>query len=239
MEFYSQSGEDIIAYELLKNISSGFYIEVGALDGSRFSNTKAFDKHGWKGICIEAHPDYIDILIKNRPDSIVIQCAVGENNEDDAIFYTNKRGALSSLSRHREKEFRTCYGPFFTGYEEIRVKKRSLNSILEEHKVKSIDLLSIDVEGTERQVIEGLDLKIYKPTVMIIESSSNFTPLNMDSILIPHGYHRVGIKGPNVIYANGIDVSQYIGRKLTAMLHHTPHPEDKDEYKVKECIIVI
>ena len=37
------------------------------------------------------------------------------------------------------------------------------------YKNSKIDLLSIDVEGHERQVLEGFDFNIYRPDVIVIE----------------------------------------------------------------------
>lgn len=47
-------------------------MDIGAHDGIRFSNSYAFSVLGWKGICVEAHPDYYkyviitDIMIQQR-----------------------------------------------------------------------------------------------------------------------------------------------------------------------------
>ena len=69
-------------------------------------------------------------------------------------------------------------------------------------KNKIIDFLSIDVEGHEYEVIKGLNLKKYKPRILLIEflnekeDNTNHTYQNIDTILnsklynylIDHGY---------------------------------------------------
>jgi hypothetical protein len=54
----SQSGEDQHAFNtFFPNQVAGFYVEMGALDGSMYSNTLAFHKYlGWRGLLIEASP---------------------------------------------------------------------------------------------------------------------------------------------------------------------------------------
>jgi hypothetical protein len=56
--YYSQAGEDeFLNSNYFKNKRDGIYIELGALDGTLYSNTKFFeDQLGWKGILIEPHP---------------------------------------------------------------------------------------------------------------------------------------------------------------------------------------
>ena len=57
---YSQWREDEILIEFFKNHDGGFFVDVGAHDGIRLSNTYALALVGWTGICIEAHPEYAD-----------------------------------------------------------------------------------------------------------------------------------------------------------------------------------
>src|SRR3989344_2532261 len=60
---YSQWGEDIIIDKLLGMKNKGFYIDIGAYDPIRFSNTQRFYNKGWKGINIEPDPIRINKLI--------------------------------------------------------------------------------------------------------------------------------------------------------------------------------
>ena len=67
-ERFSQHGEDSIAWSLFRDRQGpGYFVEVGALDGVRFSNTFSFERAGWRGVCVEAHRDYIERLRQNRP----------------------------------------------------------------------------------------------------------------------------------------------------------------------------
>lgn len=56
--YYSQAGEDeFLNKNYFKNKRGGTYIELGALDGVLYSNTKFFQDHlDWSGILIEPHP---------------------------------------------------------------------------------------------------------------------------------------------------------------------------------------
>jgi hypothetical protein len=65
----------------------------------RFSNTLFFESKGWKGLCVEAHADYIQLLGNNRPGSIVEHAEVGERDKADTEFYANSRRSLSTLDR--------------------------------------------------------------------------------------------------------------------------------------------
>lgn len=93
-DYYSQHGEDAIAWALFQDRTGPrYFVEVGALDGERFSNTYSFEKSGWRGVCIEPHRDYIDLLRRNRPGSCCVHAAVSNWNSDQVNFYANYHGA--------------------------------------------------------------------------------------------------------------------------------------------------
>src|SRR5688500_18948182 len=122
--FYSQHGEDLLLAAMLEDVEAGRFAEVGCIDGLRFSNTLHFEARGWRGLCVEAHRDYIDLLRENRPGSTVVHAAASERDAEQVTFYANRRGSLSSVDRGREAEFARRFGEYFTGYEEQKVSMR-------------------------------------------------------------------------------------------------------------------
>ena len=69
MNFYSQLKQDKYLYDNFFNSkkNNGFFLEIGADDGIRFSNSYFFEKHlNWDGICIEASPTRYKELVNNR-----------------------------------------------------------------------------------------------------------------------------------------------------------------------------
>jgi len=61
------------------------------------SVTPTLEQAGWSGICIEAHPDYISLLRRNRPNSVIVHAAVGDEDKETVSFYANSRGSFSTL----------------------------------------------------------------------------------------------------------------------------------------------
>jgi FkbM family methyltransferase len=226
--YYSQNGEDCVLWALFDDRTTpSFFVEVGALDGTRFSNTYSFEQAGWRGICVEAHPDYIDLLKKNRPKSLIVHAAVFDEDRDSVTFYANSRGSLSTLDPTLEEEFRK-YGHYFTGWELRNVPMRTLTAILAEAGVpSSIDILSIDIEGTEMAALRGLDLDKYRPRVMVIESRDEPTEKAMDSYLAGAGYTHARKISNNIFYCRDkTDVEIIANAPIASSLTHTPHPCD-------------
>ena len=63
---YSQEGEDLVLRRYLEGRTSGFYVDVGAHDPKRFSNTHLFYERGWRGINIEPSPAAMKNFMRDR-----------------------------------------------------------------------------------------------------------------------------------------------------------------------------
>ena len=169
------------------------------------------------------------MLRENRPRSQVVHCAVGETDENKAVFYANARGSLSTLDQTKEEEFRIKFPGFFSGFKEQIVKKRTLNSIFEECRLSKIDLLSLDIEGYEVQALRGLDLNVYAPDVIVVESDSPIHEQSLDEQILLYPYTKLMKLYQNIIYAkkSGAPGSVVPGEYIFP-LTHTRHPLDTD-----------
>jgi len=233
MDYFSQNGEDFILDLLFKKKTDGYFVEVGCIDGKRFSNTLHFERKGWKGICVEAHTDYIELLNKNRNSSIVVHAAVGEKDEENVSFYANDRGSLSSLDQSQEDRFKKDYSKWFSGFKVQNVPKRTLTTIFKNNKVEHIDFLSLDIEGYEIEAMIGLDLNQFRPTVIVVESDTIEHERKLNSILFRNGYFLIGRIGGNLFYSVDKNIATNIKNKKfqDIPLTKTEHPLDNDGTK--------
>jgi FkbM family methyltransferase len=233
VRFYSQSGEDFLLDKIFWGKTDGFFVEVGCIDGRRFSNTLIFEERGWRGLCIEAHERYVDLIEKNRPHSVVCHCAAGEADNDNVTFYANSRGSLSTLDPSLEEEFRRDYGSYFTGFVEQTVRKRRLDTVFREQGVGKIDLLSIDIEGYELPALRGMEFREWKPAVIVIETSVT-EESRLHRALTPHGYHFLCRLGGNAFYALDKSLRERVAEKYfpDVQLVHTRHPLDAGDDNV-------
>lgn len=164
MTSYSQIQQDLLLNnEVFKGYKDGFFVEVGAHEGIRFSNSLYFEEnYGWKGINIEPNPDVFSRLVQNRPNSINLQVAICEDEgEMEFISNTGPNEMLSGLTsfysdQHLERldrEIKENGGDS----NKILVKTRRLDNIFREHNIKRINYLSIDTEGAEFTAIKSIN----------------------------------------------------------------------------------
>lgn len=229
--YFSQAGEDFMLWKFFHLKPHGFYIDVGAFDGVHLSNTYFFERAGWKGICVEPNPEYFTLCRTARPNSICIHAAcVQDEGIKEAEFSVESLGLLSGIEVD-EDDIRRRYdgrGLEFSGLRRIRVPAITLNAILRDHLPSGtpIDFLSVDVEGTEIDVLRGLDLTRYRPRVIVAEANSDLARDNLSKYLVDeNAYQEARTLGVNTFYARE-DVEAKCLRKLRGCcrLEHTKHP---------------
>jgi FkbM family methyltransferase len=187
---YLANTEEADLIDYFASVPSGFFVEVGANGPFDLSVSWPFERAGWKGILIEPIPECAELLRTNRA-ATVVECACTSPNAPDTAILTiqSESGVSSSMA----DEF------VFKGESNtINVKCRTLDSILKEHDVKKINLLSIDVEGFEYEVLKGLDLKIYRPDLIFIEDHMHYNYSHLH--LIKNDYKIIRRTGTNNWY---------------------------------------
>ena len=203
---YSQNAEDVVLARALP-AASGFYVDVGAGHPDIASVTKHFYELGWHGINIEPRSDAIALLEQERPRDINLQLAAGAVHGSVDLYVVEGDPDLSTtdaddLEYLRERGY---------GFTVETVPMRTLDTILEDHGVTTIDFLKIDVEGSEADVLEGIDLARWSPTVVVIESIRPWSRERNDAswrtMLESQGYREACFDGINLFFAQENDVA--------------------------------
>jgi FkbM family methyltransferase len=196
---YAQNFEDVMLWRALKHIEKGFYVDVGAMDPIVDSVTQAFYERGWRGINIEPARLYYEKLCGSRPLDINLLSAVGDA-EGTMKFYEVPETGLSTLDLDTAQ---THHESGLTVIEK-EVSVVTLNQILAEHVKAPIHFMKIDVEGAEKNVLQGLDLSRWRPWIMVMESTKpNSSEVNYDAwedLILTAGYDMVYFDGLNRFY---------------------------------------
>ena len=201
---YSQFQEDLILDKLLQYRKNGFYVDVGAFDPYRFSNTMHFYRKGWSGVNVEPNKEHWKRFIKFRSHDINLNAGIGDK-KGKLTFYSIDPPTLSTFQKDQADAY---IKKGFKLLEKAKVPVFTLKEVLAKYaKNKKIDFLSVDVEGMEIGVLKSNDWKLYRPNYLCVESADySDTKEGSDSykgiriFLKSAGYKKILDNGLNSFY---------------------------------------
>jgi FkbM family methyltransferase len=167
---FSQNGEDIAAaFHLSGETEKGMMVDIGAYHPFRFSNTFLFHLQGWPCVSVDASAESIAVFNQVRPGDTNLCCLVSDKEETLEFFQfaegawnTTNASVVSTLEARGLKETQLV--------EKSQRTTVPIMQLLETHVGnKKFDLLDIDVEGMDAQLLLGIDLKRFRPRVILAE----------------------------------------------------------------------
>jgi FkbM family methyltransferase len=154
----------------------GVFVEAGAYDGYLESTTYWLERfRKWSGVLVEPVPELAERARRERPGSLVFECALvpfdfaGETVE---MWYGGTMsvveggcGAVADDERHALLGARLSR----EHVKRLTVPAKPLSALLDEAGLVEVDLLSLDVEGYEARALRGLDLTRHAPRFILVE----------------------------------------------------------------------
>jgi FkbM family methyltransferase len=149
-----------IASVVFPHVRDGFYVDVGAGDGIRQSNTKTLDDLGWEGIAVDPFPTNMETRTAR-----VVRAVVSSSSGQKVLFKASKfaggiealLGATKGWDVHKTAD-------------SVELTTTTLDDILAKAGAPTyIHYLSLDIEGAEFEALKGLSLGKYRFGAMTIE----------------------------------------------------------------------
>lgn len=178
--------QDTAVQLLLNNKKSGYFVEVGVGSGVRISNTYMLEtKFGWDGLLVEPNRDSHLSIKENRKAQLVKEAAY-KIDDQTLLFEAMADGEYSGFADLRTNNRDDVSATY-------EVKTATLSTILKNHNAPhNIDYLSIDTEGSELAVIEGMDFDAWNVQTLSIEHNYDMDKKNAcEAILEKHGYQEM------------------------------------------------
>jgi FkbM family methyltransferase len=157
----------------------GTMVEVGAATPDFISMSRHFRETGWRCICIDPNPKYVEM--HRLAGSEIYPYACSDEDKDGVDFqvvhksddYAANVISDQSYSALKVKDNYLAHDNI-TIHDlpvvNIKVNVRKLDTVLSQLKIKHVDYVSIDVEGWELEVMRGFNTRKYKPEIILLEN---------------------------------------------------------------------
>lgn len=213
---YAQNREDVVLWRALGGVANGRYVEIGANDPEHFSVTKAFYDRGWRGLAVEPVPSFASRLRAARPEDVVVEAAVTQQDGSITLHVIEGSGlstVVDDVNSRHEADGRVVV--------DLEVRSVRLDTLIAEHGFDTgpVHFLLVDVEGAEADVLASVDLRAWRPWVVVVEAtaplSSKHTHQSWQSSLLDAGYEFTLFDGLSRFY-----VAQEQAEALRTSLDH-------------------
>ena len=176
-----------VSFELREK-NQGFFVEFGATNGLKNSNTWLLEtQFGWSGILAEPNSVWHAELNQNR------KCII-----DQRCVYSRSGETVSFVSPEDPELSAVCVSADFDHFAEVRkagsihmVETVSLNDLLGMYKAPDeIDYVSIDTEGSEYEILSTFHFNKRRIKLFSIEHNHTAQEGKIDELMARHHYRR-------------------------------------------------
>ena len=161
---FSEREEEWLIRDYFQDRRGGVFVDVGANHYKSASKTYYLESVlGWSGLAIEPQREFADEYARYRPKTKFIPFFVSDvSNKTAHLYMRAKKDQVASS----DEAFVKSMG----GLEEVRdVPTITLDDLLDSEGIRTIDLLSIDIELHEPQALRGFDIDRFKPSLVCVE----------------------------------------------------------------------
>ncbi|MDC1280658.1 sugar nucleotide-binding protein [bacterium] len=190
---HSFEGTDLILSSILRDVSNGTYIDLGANHPIKQNNTFYFYKLGWRGLAIDGNNIFEKDWKNIRPNDIFVRTLISNKNKVvNFNIYPDNTLSTMNVEAKKRNEFRYELEKIKTVEMETQTLQELKNKFLQNSE---IHLLSIDIEGEDLNALIGAKLEFMKPGVITVETKNlslyNVRTNEIVEYLTKHNYRLI------------------------------------------------
>lgn len=194
---YSQNNEE----EIIASFFAGTqavnrrFLDIGAYNPFKFSNTRKLYENGWGGVFIEPSPSCFSNFIKEYGtcDRVILINALLGESDCEADFWDSNGDAVSSTSQQHAEKWQRSGAKF----EKVRVNCVSPGTLFG-FVGKHFDFINIDTESTNVEVFALIPDDVFMNALLVCIEHDNRDQVFL-SRLEPMGYRIIARNGENLI----------------------------------------
>jgi hypothetical protein len=212
---FAQSGEDIVVSTIFSHLGlpQPSYIDIGASDPIKLSNTYLFYLQGCRGVLVEPNVDLIPQYQKVRPRDTFLNVGIGIDSTPSADYYRLSEPSWNSFSKEHA-DLGVAAGK--TIKEVVKMPLVNVNEVLAQHFPGGApDFFSIDIEGLDLPVLKTLNFEKHRPKVICVETIILGTTKEVSEtgeFLLSKGYAIRGASLMNTVFVDKAILERPVAR---------------------------
>jgi FkbM family methyltransferase len=179
--YTGEIGQDKWVLEtVFPDVTDGYFVDVGSGHGTIGSNSKTLEQHGWKGICIDPFPVYMqgrtcqvfkEVVFSEAGKTMTFRAAKGLAGLEDTL------GAWNTTAKSAPA---------------VQFTTTTLDSLLSRANAPAfVHFVSLDIEGAEYEALKAFPFDRVRVGAWVIEHNREEPKRsNIKALLESHGYVR-------------------------------------------------
>jgi FkbM family methyltransferase len=158
----------MVLVNLFGDSFKGIYVDIGAHDPVRWSNTKKLTDRGWRGLNIDPLPGSAERFHKKRPRDVFVQAAVDIGRSEELHYWMfdvePRWNCLSPTEPMASKD-----GVPVRASSHIAVPIIKIEDAVRQAQLERVDFINIDIEGGEEHILRHWPWERFTPKVICVE----------------------------------------------------------------------
>ncbi len=194
-KIYSYGNEELVIRDFFNDRKNGIFLDVGAFHYSLVSSTYYLeDRLGWSGIAVDALAEFALGYIQHRPRTRFFNFLVSDHSWEVEPFFRvpGPHTGLSTTSKAwLDMFYKRLPGAreWIDKKQEIHVMTITLTDLLDKNGITKLDLLTMNIEGSEMKALAGFDIERFRPELATLECIGN--KKRILAYFTAHGYELV------------------------------------------------
>lgn len=182
----SRNFEELIIRHFFQDRRDGTFLDVGANHYRNENNTFHLETVlDWSGVAVDALAEFAEGYRINRPRTQFVPMFASDVPDTSVKFFV-------SSEDHKTSSATPEADAGFAGSGVARqVPTTTLNSVLDQAGISSLDFLSMDIELAEPKALAGFDIDRFRPELVCIESHPQVRQQILD-YFAAHEYVLIG-----------------------------------------------
>lgn len=194
---YSQNDEQLFILEYFGRNEGGKFIDIGAYDPFRFSNTRALFEKGWRGVLVEPQPENYKTIADHYQDERAIQVlnvAIGERS-GEIDFYESGGDAVGTTDEDHMQKWKEGG----VKYSKIKVQQLAVVDFADQY-CRDADFISIDTEATNMVVFDNMPDYVWQQIKAVVIEHDNHQH-EIERKLATFGFTTLYTNAENILLA--------------------------------------